>query len=227
MRHDLGTDYLTCPDVECPYLDPAVHEVVTALEARGGHDPLYAAQIAALYSVHEDEDAQPVTAERFVIDDDSAADWVLKKLAVYECRRARTNEMCDAEIELIEARRELILRPVNRQIEFFQIAFRDALAEWTRKEIAGQKTRTCNLLHGKTWYKKNPDSVSIDDEAAAIGMGEDLPELTGVVKVVKSISKTNAKRVLDEIPENHPFRTCVSIKAGEDVFYVKAESLEG
>jgi len=218
----LDVEYVHCPNPECPYLDATVREVVAALQSQG-HDPLRAAQIAALYSVNEDEDAQPVTAERFTVTDYSSADWVLKKLAEYQRRAGRILDMAGAEIAAIEARRDQILRPVKRQIEFFETAFRDALAEWTRKEIAGQKTRTVNLLHGRLWYKRNPDSVDVEDEAAAITMAEDL-EIPDVV--CKALSRTAARKALDTLPKDSPWRSLVSIKPGNDVFHIKAESLE-
>ena len=221
-----GENRLSCTNGECSYLNPTVHEVVAALEGQG-HNALRAAQIAAKYSAELDEDAQPLTAERFTITDYSSADWVLKKLAGYERRHDRMMSMRDAEVAAIDARTETILRPLRHQIEFFQILFHDALAEWTRKEIADQNVRSVKLLHGQTGYRRNPDSVDILDETAAIAMGEERPELAGVVKVVKSISRTNSKRVLGEIPSDHPFRSCVSIKPGKDVFYVKAETLKG
>jgi len=183
-------------------------------------------------------------AAKFAVSGLSSANWVMKRLAECEADEAEVRAMIDAEIESIRQRAERILQPIARKREFFSLVYGPQLEEFAKDRLEGQKTRSLKLLHGTIGFRKSPDKVVIDDEAAAIAALELLavkdPDVYAdavrlrkeVAKtVVKTIFQVNGMRELYTLPADIDDPSWVPtvaahLEGGEDKFYTKPEMPE-
>lgn len=213
---ELTEEEVACLNDNCPFVTSKVlHDVLDGL-IELGHDPLRAAQIAAMYSIDEE---YPVLPGKSAITDMSSADRVLSKMSAIQCRIDNTQTMIDNDLEAISKRGERLLTPLRNQLEFYRIAFGEQLAEWTRKEIAGQKAKSVKLLHGKVGFRKAQDALVIESDERAVLFTEDAG-FTDCIR--KTISRTALRKRVEagDIPSD-----VARIEPGEDKFYIDPESL--
>lgn len=217
--------WFACPSPECSYAISADVRNVYAALIDEGHDTLRAAQIAAMYVPALDDDVDPVEKSRFRVTDESSANWVLRKLADLQTRRAAAQAMLDNELDAIQRRFARVLKPIDNQIAFFDAAFRTELAAWAKTSLENRKERSVKLLHGSIGFRKKPDALVIEDEADII----DYAERTGlecVVRVKKEVAKTALKKLLQTDPDiAEALLPVARIEPGGDEFYVKPEAL--
>lgn len=218
MVVDEGRQTAMCYCPTCPYItETDVYDVTRSL-LEMGWDKLRAAQTAAKY-VPTSGDDEPLVPDRFVVDTMAKANWVLRKMSETQARLNETQAMLDAELARIARRGEEILEPLARRLEFFRSAFGEQLQEWAREEVAGGKQKSVKLLHGKVGFRKSPDALIVDDEAAAIAYA-DMMKLDGAVR--KSLSRTVVKDWLKQRCDAE-FAGC-HIESGGDKFYIDVEA---
>lgn len=210
---------VVCPNDICAYVVASDVYAVTNTLIEIGRDPLAAAQIARSYVATEPEE---ITPDRFSIDDEIKANWVLKQMADAQRRIDGVQAMIDDEIAAIRRRGDEIMKPLQGRVQFFTAAFGANLAEWTREELAGSKKKSIALLHGMVGYRKSPDRFVIADEPRAVEWALD-NDCEGAVEY--KLRKTEFRKHYISNLEAHPeLAEIAQIEAGEDEFYVKPES---
>lgn len=211
---------LVCQNECCPYVrDSAIYDVTNALIEVGRH-PLTAAQLAVTYA--SDSRPDEITVDRFTITDEIKANWVLKQMAEANSRIAAAQQMIDAEIDAIRKRGEEILKPHRDRIQFFTAAFGSNLAEWTRDQLEGSKSKSIKLLHGNVGFRKAADTFVVDDEEKALQWAVD-NDCDSAVKV--ELKKSEFKKHFTASIDDHPeLKDIAHIDVGVDEFFVKPES---
>lgn len=217
LRRIDQTHVLECVNDQCAYLCNPVTQEIEAGLIEQGYDRLRAAQVTALYSVDETE---PVTTDRFSVKDESSANWVLRKMAETQDEINGIQQMISDELARVALRGESLLRPLKRNLEFFEAAFGTQLRDWVATELEGKKKRSVGLLHGTIGFRKSPDSLVVVDEEATVAWAESEGR-NDLIR--KSISKTATKKWMAEV--NATEIPGANLVTGEDTFYIKPEAL--
>lgn len=107
--------------------------------------------------------------ERFVIDNDHAADWALRKIAQKQRQIEANRQLAEDEIARITAWLEEVTTPLAGQADHLEAL----LVEYHRKLLAeDDKRKTVKLPGGNLVARKRPDNVEITDEEAFIEWAE-------------------------------------------------------
>lgn len=128
--------------------------------------------------------------ERWRIEDDDAANWALRKLAVLEDEQDRINTQAFAEIARINEWRTTRLAALTHHHDFFQAR----LTEYFRAiRHNNPDTKTYHLPAGTIASRATPGHIEILDEPALIAWAEtNAPDL---VATRKTVSKTAVKKL--------------------------------
>lgn len=131
-----------------------------------------------------------IDTDRWRIEDDTAANWALRKLAAYETEQDRINTQAFAEIARINEWRAARLAALTSHTDFFQAR----LAEYLRNiRRANPDTKTYHLPAGTIASRTTAGAIRILDEPALIEWAEtNEPDL---VTVKKTVSKTAIKKL--------------------------------
>lgn len=168
----------------------------------------------------EDTDA-PEPTKRFEINDIHSANWVLKQIARTEEQVRELNDLANAEVDKILNRVSSIIKPLEHRIKFFEGAYGCQLEDWADKTLAGSKSKSINLIHGKVGFRKSPDMVVLDvDEDVAIEECK-LLGLYNCIRVKEDVNKTELKKALQQSADE--LANIAHIEPGQNTFYVKAE----
>lgn len=146
------------------------------------------------FAKHMDESLQPegiAAVENFRINDDVAADWALRKLAVIEKRmtdaRALGNEEIRRVAEWLEEERE--------RYERDRAWFVKQLEDYQRRVLAEDKRRkTIALPAGTLQARKKPDNVEIENDDAFVEWAA--KERTDLVRTKHEIDKPAVKQAV-------------------------------
>lgn len=128
--------------------------------------------------------------ERFTVDSDDAADWVLKLRSQLE------GEILGIEAQL-KAVSEMLLAVRNakyRRLSWWEWRFAADLIKFARTKIAGTKAKTAWFTWGKVQFRKTAGTNEIVDPAAAVEWmrtwnpkGIKVTESVGIKKVLETI----------------------------------------
>ncbi len=154
--------------------------------------------------------------ERFIVQDESSANWVLRKLAENGDQLSRLEAMYAAESEALTARFAHIRQPFAHAIEFFHAAYDAEMETWVRKTIGDGKRRSIGLLHGTIGLRKSPSRRVVDDECGTLTYAE--AYCLDAIKHSVLVS-----RFTDEDMSELSSRGAAHVEPGEEKFYVKAE----
>jgi hypothetical protein len=144
----------------------------------------------------------------FAVRDQDTANWVVRKIAEARTYQQRIREWAARE----EAR-------AAREAEWFLGRYGGELASWVEKQTAGGKRRSVALPAGVAGFRKQPQRVLVEDEAAVIAWAKTAhPELVVTVPATERIAKADLALVVKttgEVPEG------VRFSEERDEFYVK------
>lgn len=139
-------------------------------------------------------------AEVFVIDSRQKAEWALRKIAAKE-----------AEIDLVRAQAQELLRSLESELESFQGRFRGQLEAWARGALAetGGKSRTVKTLCGSLSFRTVPPRLVVASESDAMQTArlvcpEAIVEVPAAEKLDRKALGEYAKRQLVEAGEIIP-----------------------
>lgn len=169
---------------------------------------------------HMDESLQPESLARekeaFRIDNDGAADWALRKLAVIEKRMKDADALADQEIqrvtEWLKAEQDRYENDRAWFVEQLEAYHRSVLAEDARR-------KTINLPAGALVSRKAPDGIEIEDDEALLAWALD-SKRDDLVRVKREIAKSAVKHAVLKDGEVLPHVTRVE---GAVSFNVKTE----
>ena len=153
----------------------------TPIDAESGEvlDPASPEVIAAVAAL-------PV--ERFAVDSEDAAEWVLEKRAEVESEVAALTQRRDA----ILANFDAMLAQRRRRLQWWEFRFASDLVGFARRTLGKGKTR--QFAHGKVSFRATPGSTAILDDAAALAFVRAWrPDL---IKVVESVNVTAVKAAI-------------------------------
>jgi hypothetical protein len=118
--------------------------------------------------------ATPEVPERFSVNDDSSANWVVRKILEARAYARHCQEWCER--ELARARRDE---------EFFLFRFGRQLEEYAKEQIEREKGRrkSVNLPAGTIGFRKEGPKLVVDDEAVVIAWAKQhLPDAVQIVE---------------------------------------------
>lgn len=138
--------------------------------------------------------------EGFVIDSREKAEWALRKIAAKE-----------AEIALVQAQAQELLRSLESELESFQGRFRGQLESWARGALAsaGGKSRTVKTLCGSLSFRTVPPRLVVASEADAMQTArlvcpDAIVEVPATEKLDRKVLGEYAKKQLAEAGEIIP-----------------------
>lgn len=138
--------------------------------------------------------------EGFVIDSREKAEWALRKIAAKE-----------AEIALVQAQAQELLRSLESELESFQGRFRGQLESWARGALAetGGKSRTVKTLCGSLSFRTVPPRLVVASEADAMQTArlvcpDAIVEIPATEKLDRKVLGEYAKKQLAEAGEIIP-----------------------
>lgn len=126
-----------------------------------------------------------VTPPEFVIDSQSAAEWVMNKMLEAESQVAafdKTDAVIHAKAVLANA--EAMKKPLQRRVEWLHKRFDNELGEFAKTRL----TKTCKTwrcLFGTVSLRKVPARLALKDEGLAIRMAEDFKLYAAGLRVTK------------------------------------------
>jgi phage host-nuclease inhibitor protein Gam len=146
--------------------------------------------------------------QRFIVDDETKAEWALRKLARAEAELERDRAIALAEIEKVSAWLDARRNVTQRQIDFF----RSLLREFHTNELASDpKRKTISLPSGTLRARKAAEKWVVDNEVAFIDWAKvNLPE---AVRTREEAAKTEIKKLL-QISE-----VAITTEDGQPAFY--------
>jgi phage host-nuclease inhibitor protein Gam len=111
-------------------------------------------------SLHEFLEKQNEVNERFVVDSDEKANWVLRKIASLEQKKQENTDLAKAEIEKINAWLEMVNGELDRDLEYFK----NLLAEYAKaKREQDPKFKSLKLPNGKFGFRKQQPKWQYDE----------------------------------------------------------------
>lgn len=114
-----------------------------------------------MISLNEFLEKENKVDEKFVVDDDQKANWVLRKIVSLEEKKQANDELAKAEIEKIKEWLEQVNSGLDQDIEYFQSLLAQ-YAEAQRKLDPKFKSR--KLPNGKFGFRKLPAKWQYDDK---------------------------------------------------------------
>lgn len=97
--------------------------------------------------------------ERFTINSDQAANWLLRKLANIEAEKAR-----------VQAQAAAIIKQLDQDVDNLKRVYEGELVDYARRKLAesGRGRRTLHLLQGSVSLRLVPASVRVSDPFTAL-----------------------------------------------------------
>lgn len=131
----------------------------------------------------EDQDkvGEELRESGFVLDSRSKVEWALRKIAAKE-----------AEIELVTAQAQEMIKGLNTDLERLQAHFRPQIEHWAKQELEETKAkgRTVKTLAGNLSFRTVPPRLVIADEEEAMRRARaDCPEAIVIVPATVKIDK--------------------------------------
>lgn len=126
-----------------------------------------------------DAELEAKVPERFKVDDDRSANWVVRQVVEARAYAERVKHWAEAET-----------RRARRQEHFFLRRFGPELDDWLTHELGARRSpqKSINLPAGRLGRRTINDKLVIDDEAAALDWARHhLPE---AVKTVEQLRKS-------------------------------------
>lgn len=146
--------------------------------------------------------------QHFAVNDDSSANWVIRK--ILECRAYA--KRCGDWYEGEQAR-------AKNQEKFFLFRFGQQLQEYARRKIEAERTRrkSISLPAGSLGFRHEGPKLIIDDEAAVIQWAkEHMPALVTTVDRLSKSSLNDHVAQTGEVPE-----VGVHIEPAKEQFYIR------
>jgi phage host-nuclease inhibitor protein Gam len=150
-------------------------------------------------TTYTEETAQETTeqTEGFHITTDSAANWLLRRLANIETEKAR-----------ITAQAAEMVRQLDADAQRLKHLYEGELLDYCRRRMAenGNRRRSCTFLQGSVHLRTVPPSVKVADPAAALVYAQDsgLPAVKTVVTLDAALYRAEAERHMQETGELLP-----------------------
>jgi len=152
---------------------------------------------------------EKVEDERFKVDDDQKANWVLRKIKQMQDKIERNNNLADAEIHKIEQWRERENEQANNSIKYFQ----GLLAEYAvSKREKDPHLKTINLPNGRFGFRKRQPKWKYNDEK--------------VINALKQAGRTDLIRIKEE-PNKKKIKKTFDVIDGKAIDKETGEVVEG
>ena len=138
-------------------------------------------------------DENPTETPRFIVDDDSKADWAIRKLSAIRERMAAN----DAQADLIFQQTEAWLREVNEAEQKHAAFFESLLAEFHLSQLQEDpKKKTIKLPAGTLSARQSPATLSVDPDAFLIwyDAAHRADEFPGLVRIRREPDKPTIKQ---------------------------------
>src|SRR5690625_1527227 len=162
--------------------------------------------------------------DRFVIDDDTKANWALRKIAEHEEHVSNANELAQKEIDKIENWFKQVKEQRQNQIDHLQ----SLLAEYaTKKREEDPNFKSMSLPSGRFGFRKRPDKWVYDDEKLLESLKKS--EMNDLIRVKEEVNKRDLRKVLEVVngkvlnPETGEFIEGVSIEKQGETFNVRVD----
>lgn len=137
---------------------------------------------------------EKVEDERFTVDDDQKANWVLRKIKQLQDEIKRNNDLADAEIHKIEKWREQENEKANNSIEYFQ----GLLAEYAmNKRKKDPDLKTINLPNGRFGFRKRQPKWKYDNDKVIQSLKQS--NMTDLIRVKEEPNKAEIKKRFEVI----------------------------
>lgn len=145
-----------------------------------------------LLSEHSELPAEPPTEEKYAVEDESKAEWVVGKLT-----------SLDEKEQLVKGQAAAILKDIANDRRRLDFLFGTNLRQWAQKSLLHGK-KTLKLLTGTLSFRKVPGGLKVVDEKAAIAWAK-LNKVPAVEeKVVEKLSKDFLQKHMEatgELPD--------------------------
>lgn len=127
--------------------------------------------------------------ERFTVDSDEKANWVLRKIASLEEKKEANTSLAQVEIEKIKAWLEQVNGGLDRDIEYFQ----GLLAEYAQAQREKDpKFKSRKLPNGKFGFRKKPAKWQYDDSRLLEYLKQN--GLTEYIRIKEEANKSALKK---------------------------------
>ena len=143
-----------------------------------------------------EEEFEKDIAETFIIDNDSKAEWAIKKIKEAQDEHDRILALITEEEQKLALRKEQIAKKLESDTSYLKYLLNNYMQTVTCKESKTQKTY--QLLSGKLVYKYGGTEWVKDDDAMLAWAKKDMPEL---VKVKESVDWAALKKTIS-VTEN-------------------------
>lgn len=149
-----------------------------------------------------EEEFEKDIAETFIIDNDSKAEWAIKKIKEAQDEHDRILALITEEEQKLALRKDQIAKKLESDTSYLKYLLNNYMQTVTCKESKTQKTY--QLLSGKLVYKYGGTEWVKDDDAMLAWAKKDMPELVKVKESVdwaalkKTISVTDNGEVITE-----------------------------
>jgi phage host-nuclease inhibitor protein Gam len=144
-----------------------------------------------------EESTPQTTVPQFHIDSDSAAEWLLRKLANIETEKAR-----------IQAQAAKMVRQLDADAQRLKHLYEGELLDYCRRRLAekGNRRRSVTFLQGTVAFRTVAPSVKVSDPAAALVYAHDngLPAVKTVVTLDAAAYRAQAEQHRQETGELLP-----------------------
>ena len=161
--------------------------------------------------------------EKFVVDSDSKADWVLQKIKELKEKKQEKEELAEERIYQIEQWLKEETNKLNNQIENFEAM----LAEYADKlKEQDPDFKTKSLPFGKIQYRKQRAKWQYDNEKLTEYAEKNIPK---AVKTKKKVDKRELKKLVevagDKVvhPETGEIVEGIKVQERGEKLYIKTE----
>ena len=167
----------------------------------------------ALNALPEDaapENAEPVTSQSFVIQDESGASWAVGKMLTLKANVKRVKEQAAAMVKDYE--NDL------RRLEFVVL---QSLGTWSQQAIAdkGGKKKSIKLLEGTVGFRAKKEVLKVEDDGVLLEWcKKHLPDAIEIVPAIEKLKKKEINEYFDmtgEIPDG------TFVEDASETFYYK------
>ena len=144
-----------------------------------------------LVSLDDFDNVEQIAREAFIVNDDSKADWAIRKLAQVRRKQAENKALAEAENKRVTEWLQTVNTSLESDATYFELCLRP-YALLQRSE--GRKTVT--LPHGTIKTTAGRPKVEILDEQALIDWG--LASCGDIIRVKTEIDKKNLNALITE-----------------------------
>ena len=132
--------------------------------------------------------------EGWKVDDESSADWALRKIKEHENEIKRINEFAEQEVSKIESWAEREVDHHKQEIDFFQ----SKLAEYAMSlREYDDKFKTLKLPNGRVRFRKQRPQWKYDDKTLIQSLKQ--AGMTDYIKTEEKPAKNDIKKVLEVV----------------------------